>query len=103
MNRLEFLNCIKYNCDAKLTDLMTNFFNQYMLLYNLVDTIESVSVVATYENGIVFQLSYSNDIDANRLSEKLLQLPFVDIYEKRYNVSFSKNGNTLTITINSIF
>lgn len=102
MDRLEFLNCIKYECDTVLTDILCNFFDQYMLLYNLLDTVDNVSVISTFEKGIVFKIDYIDKESAEKLFEKLLMFPYVDIYEKRYIINSSLDNNSVTINITSI-
>ena len=103
MDRMEFLNQIKFECDNDLGCIMSGFFDQYMLLYDLVDTVENVVVLDTYDNnGIKFLLTYSNIVSSAKLAEKLSVNPYVIIYEKQYGISFSLLNNQVAITITRI-
>jgi cell fate (sporulation/competence/biofilm development) regulator YlbF (YheA/YmcA/DUF963 family) len=87
MDRLEFLQSIKRN-NMELADIVVHFFDQYMLLYNLIDTVNDISIVNSSNSAISFQLDYSDTDSVQKLNEKLKLSPYISIYESNYAVSY---------------
>lgn len=86
MDRIEFSNRINLQGE-NFADTLLRFFNQEMLLYNMVDTIDDIRVINNDTNYISFELSYKNPIDASNLFNKLSTLENAILYGRQYNVS----------------
>jgi hypothetical protein len=72
----------------ELADIVVHFFDQYMLLYNLIDTVNDISIVNSSNSAISFQLDYSDTDSVQKLNEKLKLSPYISIYESNYAVSY---------------
>jgi hypothetical protein len=58
MDRIAFVNSIGYTEDTDAVKTLISFFEQYMLLYNLVEDISSVSCECINGNTIQFIIDY---------------------------------------------
>ena len=98
MDREQFLHSIKSdNLEAK--DIVVNFFDQYMLLYDLVDTVKDTTIISSNESSILFQLDFSNNESVNTLCGKIDASPIVNIFSSLFNISYS-NKTTQSVIIN---
>lgn len=86
MDRVEFLHSI--NCPEGTTglDIIISFFDQYMLLYNMVDNVSQASLVHFVDNLIIFQMICDSKKSAIDMYNKILANPSILIYESIYNV-----------------
>lgn len=84
MDRIQFLQSIK---NIELSDIIASFFDQYMLIYNLIDKVNDIEVISKNENAISFQLNYTDPQDIQRLKEKLSSTSSLVIYESMYGIS----------------
>ena len=97
MNRIEFLNSIVRDNN---TDMIVEFFDQHMLLYDLLDTVKYISVVDSSHMRISFQLDYEDDTAVPALTQKLSGIGNVIIYNKLMCVSYSEiSSRSIIITI----
>lgn len=86
MDRIQFSNRINLQGEI-FADLLVQFFNQEMLLYNMVDTINDIKVINNDTNHISFELYYNNQDDISNLYHKINSTPEMTIYGKNYLVS----------------
>lgn len=94
MDRIEFFHSINYTDKAEATNLLMSFFDQYMLLYNLVDDIRSVSYEQSYLNNIQFIIDYVSPAAANNNMMIVNSHSMVNIYGSICYVSASKISDT---------
>lgn|SRR5574344_1661273 len=100
MNRIEFVQSIKRDNSITLADIVVNFFDQYMFLYDLVDTVDSVSIIDHNTSSISFRLDYSTKEPVEQLQEKLYNIPIAMIYGLNYYVRSSRiEDNSIMISI----
>ena len=98
MNRVDFLHII--HSDYDFGDILVNLFDQYILLYNLLDTVEDISIVARTNNSVSFSLTYQDINSIKTLTTRLYQFATINMYQTNYMVSFvSPNSNSIIITI----
>lgn len=100
MDRIEFFHSINYTDKAEATNLLMSFFDQYMLLYNLVDDIRSVSYEQSYLNNIQFIIDYVSSAAAENNLIVVNSNSMVNIYGSICYVSALKISDTgVKITI----
>ena len=100
MDRIEFFHSINYTDKAEATNLLMSFFDQYMLLYNLVDDIRSVSYEQSYLNNIQFIIDYVSSAAAENNLIVVNANSMVNIYGSICYVSALKISDTgVKITI----
>jgi len=104
MDRMEFLRLIGYeNCETNAADIICEFFDQYMLLYDLVDTVTNVSIMASSKVAdnryITFKLEYNDISSSSALAHKLSNITSAVIYGTTYNVFTSVTDNVVIVTI----
>src|SRR5574344_1624975 len=87
MDREQFLHSIKSN-DMEVSDIVVNFFDQYMLLYDLVDSVISTSIISSDKSTISFQLDLADEQSAIVLRNKLAAIPAATIFDSLYNIFF---------------
>lgn len=80
MDRIEFVNSIRYTEDTDAVKTLISFFEQYMLLYNLVEGISSVSCECNNGNMIQFIIDYTNADTAKKNSALINTYNAVRIY-----------------------
>lgn len=98
MDREQFLHSIKSD-NLVVKDIVVNFFDQYMLLYDLVDTVKDTTIISSNESSISFQLDFSNNESVNTLCKKIEACPIVTIFGSFFNISYS-NKTTQSVIIN---
>ena len=99
MDREQFLHSIKSdNLEAK--DIVVNFFDQYMLLYDLIDTVKDTTIINSNKSSISFQLDFSNDESVIKLCEKIEAYPVVTIFNSVFNISYSAKKESPSVIIN---
>ena len=100
MDRIEFLQSINYMEGTSIHDILLSFFDQYMLLYNLVEDVQNVSIIDTDGFNIIFQVTYSNTDTANRVVKRIMENPAIHIYESIYAINVEVvNNTTINISI----
>ena len=92
MDRIEFSNRINLQGD-NFALMILQFFNQEMLLYNMVDTIDDITVINNDTTNISFKLSYKNPAYINALINKIIASPQMIIYDRKYSVSYNVLSN----------
>lgn len=99
MDRVEFIKSIK-DPNGNKENLLVNFFDHYMILYDLIEKVDDIEVTNSDNTSVSFQLYYSNTETMNKLIEKLKAQSMLMIFEKYYNISYSDiTDNTVNITI----
>lgn len=101
MNRVEFFQSIKNNITGT-GDIITLFFDQYMILYDLIDNVDDICVLGVDESSISFQLYFENKNTINTIVEKIKMQSVFIMYEKCYSISYSNitdNGIDIKISL----
>lgn len=102
MDRIEFVQAIKRD-NMELAEVVIKFFDQYMLLYNLVDTVDDISIINSNDMSVCFELRYINPESATKLLGRLGQFNTMISYETPYNVFATPiDVRTLNIEIKRI-
>lgn len=87
MDREQFLHSIK-SSDMEVSDIVVNFFDQYMLLYDLVDSVISTSIISSDKSTISFRLDLADEESVTTLRNKLANIPATTIFDSFYNIFF---------------
>lgn len=87
MDREQFLHSIK-SSDMEVSDIVVNFFDQYMLLFDLVDSVISTSIISSDKSTISFQLDLADEESVTTLRNKLANIPAATIFDSFYNIFF---------------
>ena len=87
MDRIEFIHSIGYTEGTDTVNLLISFFDQYMLLFNLIEDINSVSYEQSYMNNISFILEYISEDAAKKNVNTIMQHNLVGLYGGLYLVS----------------
>ncbi len=103
MDRIEFLNSIKYNTDLnqEVINILIGFFDQYMVLYNLIENVINISMIGTTNNSINFLLTYSDTDSASKALNKINSINIFNAYNKVFYIqaqSHDKKSNIITIS-----
>jgi hypothetical protein len=85
MDRAEFLKSIDRN-GTEFTDMIVGFFDQHMLLYDLVDNVSNVSIIELKQNNVEFKVDFPSTNDVDIVMNRVTNAPIIPIYEKNYNV-----------------
>ena len=100
MDRIEFFHSINYTDKDNSVDLLMSFFDQYMLMYNLIDDIRTVSYEQSYLNSIQFIIDYVSPAAAENNLNVVNANSMVNIYGSICYVSALKISDTgVKITI----
>ena len=94
MDRIEFFHSINYTEESEATNLLISFFDQYMLLYNLIDNIRSVSYEKSYLNQIQFIIDYISSKDAENNLQIINTYNIVNIYGSICCVTATQTSDT---------
>jgi len=102
MDRIEFLNSIKYTeANDKVIDILMGFFDQYMVLYNLIDNVSGISVIGYNDNCINFLIEYFDKDSAAIALNKLSTSNTFYLYNRVFYIqaqSNNKKSNIITIS-----
>lgn len=82
MDRIEFIHSISYTEEAETVNLLMSYFNQYMLLYNLIDDILKITYESSYANSIEFLVDYKSQESAKKNISEIMAHNPVNIYNK---------------------
>ena len=85
MDRAEFLKSINRN-GKEFTDMIVGFFDQHMLLYDLVDNISNVDIIQLEQHNVEFKVEFPNNEDVAIVLDRVSSSPIIPIYEKNYGV-----------------
>ena len=96
VDRIEFIKSMEES-NITHSDILCKFFDQYMILYNLIENVDDIKFISYDEKSVTFQLNFSKADTMNTFIEKLRSQTMIMIYEKCYSISFSN------ITDNSLF
>lgn len=100
MDRIEFLHSINMQ-DSSIIDFVVNFFDQYMLLYDLVDCVCKPTVLEYSTTHILFNLVYNDKHSASLLADKVNASSMMPMYGHMYNVTCNLIDTTsINININ---
>lgn len=100
MDRAEFLRSINFPEGTTSEDIVTYFFDQYMLLYNLVGNVKRTSLVNPNLNHISFEIEFFTKESVDDIINVIVNNPTVVIFESTFIVTCTPSGNnTVIITI----
>lgn len=96
MNTTEFIK--NFNSD-NISSIVTRFFDEIMVLYNLVGNRQDVDICTDNNASLAtFILLMDSDDDAQKLYDNLNGTIF-SVYDNRYDVSMQISGASITTTI----
>lgn len=96
MDRIEFLHSIDLN-GKPLAYLVTNYIDQSMLLYELIDRDCNVRVADDTGRSISFQIDFGNKYDSADMVSKLDTSVVYKLYDKEMHMNYKLNGNSVWI------
>jgi hypothetical protein len=97
MDRIEFIHSINPN-HITTKDLIIDYLDQSMLLYDLVPEDSTVSVSDNNLDLISFDV-YTTKKNIIKLSNYLTNNPVIVEYRKPINLNFTQSDNILSITM----
>ena len=96
MSTSEFVN--KIDKDS-VSSIITRFFDEIMILYNLVGSRMDMTITADKSNSVAtFMLNMSNENDAINLYNTLNNTYF-SIYSDKYIISMQLSGRSISTVI----
>lgn len=101
MDRLEFVRRLSdrsNNIEAK--DIIINFFDQYMIMYDLLNGVDDIFIVNADNFNISFQMLFNDADDAESLITDLSSINVVKVYDSVYSIGCNKiNEYTVIVSI----
>lgn len=104
MNRIEFVQSITTNIkDISYTDMIIKFFDQHMILYDIIDSVKTVEITDISTNPtlcsdiITFKLSFNDSSEANENFSKLNNDFYHNMYGKRFHIIPFEMDDTIII------
>ena len=99
-DRLEFSKSIKIDSSDQI---IIDWFNEIMLLFNFVNKypIKSVNGTASNDLEIIFDIEFAKIKDAKEASS-IMFLNKLCIYEQEYSLANTINKNIVTVTISKL-
>lgn len=101
MDRLEFVHLLSNrsnNIEAK--DIIVNFFDQYMIMYDLLNGVDDIFIVSTDNFNISFQMLFNDADDAESLVNYLSNIGIIKVYESVYSINCNRiNEYTVIVSI----
>lgn len=102
MDRVQFLHSISCPEVNGQLDIIISFFEQYMLLYNVIDDVSSASLIHSDNSMITFQITCTKKESAESIYNSLRDNPSISIYESVYLVHADIiDDHTINITISN--
>ena len=99
MDRVQFMRCIEES-NVTHADILSKFFDQYMILYNLIEKIDRIIFLSSDNNNVVFQLCCSDEKVLPPIIDRIQSQSMVMIYNKTFTVQYSNiTANTIDISI----
>lgn len=99
MSTYEFIKSIS---SGDSENIITNFFDEIMVLYNLVGDRSDLSIYNNSNNMIaIFNIKMNTEKDANILYSSLNNSDF-SVYNTVFNISMTIDDNIITTTIQKI-
>lgn len=99
LSTYEFIKSIR-SSDSE--NIITNFFDEIMVLYNLVGNRSDLSIYNNSDNMIaIFNIKMDTEKDANALYSNLNNSDF-SVYNTVFNISMTIDDNIITTTIQKI-
>lgn len=101
MDRLEFVHLLSSrsnNIEAK--DIIVNFFDQYMIMYDLLNNVDDIFIVSTDNFNISFQILFNDADDTETLVKHLSNISIVKVHESMYSIKCNRiNEYTIIVSI----
>lgn len=99
-DRSQFLQSMNYPEGITTEDIITYFFDQYMLLYNLVGDVRKKSLLNSSTAKVSFEIEFFGNTSVNVITNTIINNPTVVIYESTYILSCTPiRENVVIITI----
>jgi hypothetical protein len=99
VDRVEFIKSME---EANIThsDILCKFFDQYMILYNLIENVDDIKFINSDDKSVTFQLNFSKSDILNSFIDKIKTQSMIMIYEKTYSVNYTNiTENSLYVSI----
>lgn len=99
MDRVEFIKSME---EANIThsDILCKFFDQYMILYNLIENVDDIKIINHDDKSVTFQLNFSKSDILNSFVDKIKMQSMIMIYDKTYSVNYTNiTENSLYVSI----
>ena len=98
MDRIEFLNSIDLN-GKPLAYLVTNYLDQSMLIYNLINHECNVRVTEDTGRSISFQIDFKTKKQSDDLLKRLNPGVKYKVYEKEMNLNYRYDNSSVFINL----
>lgn len=105
MDRINFFRMISNTGGLDPADMILQYFNQIMYLYNLYDPSSKLLDIIKDNNSISFRIEYPYQISGTDIGVLIDQInnQRINVYESQYMVSVDKESpNTVLITFVTI-
>lgn len=86
MDRLEFFRSINPN-QTPIVDLLSIYFDQFMILYDLIDSESKIEIVNGTNTDVSFKIENNDPNVINALSNNLQSVSILQKYEKMFRVT----------------
>lgn len=94
-NTIEFIR--NFNSD-NVGSIVSKFFDEIMVLYNLVGDMQDLDICTNDDTAATFTLMMDSEDEAKRLYDKLNTYDF-EVYGIRYIISMNLSGGSILTTI----
>lgn len=99
-DRSQFLLSMNYPEGIATEDIITYFFDQYMLLYNLVGNVKRKTLLNSSITCVSFEVEFFDENSVSIINNAILNNPTVVIYESTYVLGCNPiENNVVVITI----
>ena len=79
MDKIQFLNAINYG-EKQITDMIVNHLDQFMVLYDLVNSSDKITRLNDTPTSVTFQIDSENQNDSERIFSIVNTTPSVIRY-----------------------
>jgi len=98
MDKVQFLQSINFN-SVNPSIIVTNYLDQFILLYDLIDFNSGVYVIDNSTKNIVFKIQSDSIIDIkNKLDYQSIFYPYENPIQTQYNI-ISNNEIIISMSI----
>lgn len=99
---MDFIEFSKTIPVSKLLDIFKNYFEEYAIVFNVLQDIEfeKINDIAVDKSSIVYSVRLKNEEDKQRLLETINDLN-VEMYNRKFTIHIQIDGDLLYIYINT--
>jgi len=101
MDRLEFVHLLSSRSNnIEVKDIIINFFDQYMIMYDMLNGVDDIFIANADNFNISFQMIFNDTDDVEELINHLASIPVVKVYESVYSITCNRiNEYTVIVSI----